>query len=86
MALQRNAAALPSLMPAKVHTLLYAFVVVLMGFELVAFAVFVEVFSISEGLPPEDPRLNRAFRYITGLVAGGALVQGGPGTLDRKRR
>ncbi len=60
-----------------VHTLLYAFVSVLMGFQLVAFAVFTKVFVISEGLLPEDPRLNRAFRYITletGLVAGGLLV------------
>ncbi len=60
-----------------VHTLLYAFVFVLMGFQLVAFAVFTKVFAISEGLLPEDPRINRAFRYITletGLVAGGLLM------------
>jgi len=60
-----------------VHTLLYAFVSVLLGFQLVAFAVFTKVFAISEGLLPEDPRLNCAFRYITletGLVAGGLLV------------
>ena len=60
-----------------VHTLLYAFVAVLLGFQLCAFAVFTKVFAISEGLLPEDPRLGRAFRYITletGLVAGGLLV------------
>jgi glycosyltransferase involved in cell wall biosynthesis len=60
-----------------VHTLLYAFVSVLLGFQLVAFAVFTKVFAISEGLLPEDPRLNRAFRYITletGLAIGGLLV------------
>jgi glycosyltransferase involved in cell wall biosynthesis len=60
-----------------VHTLLYAFVSVLMGFQLCAFAVFTKVFAISEGLLPEDPRLRRAFRYITletGLVAGAVLV------------
>ena len=54
-----------------VHTLLYAFVFVLLGFQLVAFAVFTKIFAISEGLLPEDPRLNRAFRYIsleTGLL------------------
>jgi hypothetical protein len=47
------------------------------GFELAAFAVFTKVFAISEGLLPEDPRLNHAFRYITletGLAAGGALM------------
>jgi glycosyltransferase involved in cell wall biosynthesis len=60
-----------------VHTLLYAFVSVLMGFQLCAFAVFTKVFATSEGLLPEDPRLNRAFRYITletGLVVGAVLV------------
>lgn len=65
-----------------VHTLLYAFVAVLMGFELVAFAVFAKVFAISEGLLPEDPRLSRAFRYITletGLAAGGTLIALGIG-------
>jgi hypothetical protein len=60
-----------------VHTLLYAFVFVLLGFQLVAFAVFTKIFAISEGLLPEDLRLNRAFRYITletGLAVGGLLV------------
>jgi glycosyltransferase involved in cell wall biosynthesis len=60
-----------------VHTLLYAFVFVLLGFQLVAFWVFAKVFAISEGLLREDPRLNRAFRYITletGLVTGALLV------------
>jgi hypothetical protein len=60
-----------------VHTLLYAFVSVLLGFQLVAFAVFTKIFAISEGLLPEDPRLNRVFRYITletGLVVGGVLM------------
>jgi len=60
-----------------VHTLLYAFVAALLGFQLVAFAVFTKVFAISEGLLPEDPRLNRVFRYVTletGLVVGGLLV------------
>jgi len=63
-----------------VHTLLYAFVSVLLGFQLVAFAVFTKVFAISEHLLPEDPRLTRVFRYITletGLVAGGLLVAAG---------
>jgi len=65
-----------------VHTLLYAFVLALLGFQLVAFAVFTKVFAISEGLLPEDPRLNRTFRYITletGLVVGGLLMALGVG-------
>lgn len=59
------------------HTLLYAFASIFSGIQLVAFAVFAKVFAISEGLLPEDPRLNRAFRYIkleTGLLAGALLV------------
>ena len=44
-----------------VHTLLYAFVSVLLGFQLIAFATFTKVFAITEGLLPEDPRLTRAF-------------------------
>ena len=65
-----------------VHTLVYAFVFVLLGFQLVAFAVFTKIFAISEGLLPEDPRLNRAFRYITletGLFAGFLLIALGLG-------
>jgi len=65
-----------------VHTLLYAFAAVMMGFQLVAFSVFTKVFAISEGLLPEDPRLNRAFRYVTletGLSVGGLLLALGIG-------
>ena len=65
-----------------VHTLLYAFVSVVLGFQFVTFAVFTKVFAISEGLLPEDPRLNQVFRYITletGLAAGGLLVALGIG-------
>jgi glycosyltransferase involved in cell wall biosynthesis len=60
-----------------VHTLLYAFVSVLLGFQLIAFGTFAKVFAISEGLLPPDPRLNRAFRWITletGLIVGGLLT------------
>ncbi len=60
-----------------VHTLAYAFGSMLVGFQLLAFAVFTKVFAITEGLLPEDPRLNRMFRYITletGLIAGAFLI------------
>jgi hypothetical protein len=60
-----------------VHTLLYAFVAILLGFQLIAFATFTKVFAITEGLLPEDPRLNRMFRWITletGLGVGGLLM------------
>jgi len=60
-----------------VHTLAYAFGSMMVGFQLLAFAVFTKVFAITEGLLPEDPRLNRFFEYITletGLIVGGLLV------------
>lgn len=65
-----------------VHTLLYAFVAVLLGFQLVAFAVFTKVFAISEGLLPRDPRMDRVFHYITletGLIVGAVLLAVGIG-------
>lgn len=60
-----------------VHTLAYAFGSMLVGFQLLAFAVFTKVFAITEGLLPEDPRLNRLFEYVkleTGLLVGASLV------------
>jgi glycosyltransferase involved in cell wall biosynthesis len=65
-----------------VHTLLYAFVSILLGFQLVAFATFTRVFAVSEGLLPPDPRMNTLFRWITleaGLVVGGLLMALGIG-------
>ena len=63
-----------------VHTLLYAALAVVVGFQSVTFAVFTKIFAITEGLLPEDPRLNRAFRYVTletGLLVGVGLVIAG---------
>lgn len=59
------------------HTLAYGFGSILVGFQLLAFAVFTKVFAITEGLLPEDPRLNRMFVYIkleTGLLVGALFV------------
>ncbi len=59
-----------------VHTLLYAAVLVLIGFQAVLFAVFSKVYAVTSGLLPPDARLNKLFRYITletGLAAGGAI-------------
>jgi glycosyltransferase involved in cell wall biosynthesis len=59
-----------------VHTLLYAAMAVLIGFQAATFAVFSKLFAIGEGLLPEDPRLNKLFRVLTletGLFAGGVL-------------
>jgi glycosyltransferase involved in cell wall biosynthesis len=63
-----------------VHTLLYAAMAIVIGFQAVLFAIFTKVFAISEGLLPEDPRWNKLFRWITlevGLIAGCALLVAG---------
>lgn len=63
-----------------IHTLLYAFVAIVLGWQLVAFATFTKVFAISEGLLPEDARLNRVFRHVTletGLIVGVLLTIAG---------
>jgi hypothetical protein len=60
-----------------IHTLLYAAAAIVLGFQTVLFAVLTKVFVISEGLLPEDPRLNKLFRYITlevGLIVGSLLL------------
>jgi glycosyltransferase involved in cell wall biosynthesis len=60
-----------------VHTLLYAAMSVLIGFQAITFAVLTKVFAISEGLLPEDPRLSAVFRWITlevGLFVGAVAV------------
>jgi Glycosyl transferase family 2 len=60
-----------------VHTLVYASMAILVGFQAIAFAVFTKVFAISEGLLPEDARLNKLFRWVTlevGLIVGGMLI------------
>ncbi|HET6145335.1 MAG TPA: glycosyltransferase family 2 protein [Candidatus Acidoferrales bacterium] len=65
-----------------VHTLLFAAMAILIGFQSVVFATFTKVFAISEGLLPEDPRLTRMFRYVTlevGLILGMLLILAGAG-------
>ena len=65
------------------NTLLFGAMAILIGFQSVNFAVFTKVFAITERLLPEDPRLNRLFRYITletGLVLGAVLILAGAGT------
>jgi glycosyltransferase involved in cell wall biosynthesis len=65
-----------------VHTMLFAAMAILIGFQSVVFATFTKIFAISEGLLPEDPRLTRTFRYVTlevGLVVGVLLILAGAG-------
>lgn len=62
-----------------VHTLLFASLAVLCGYQAILFAIFTKTFAISEGLMPEDRRLNRFFEIVNlerGLFIGafGLLV------------
>ena len=60
-----------------VHTLLFAAMAILIGFQAIPFAVCTKVFAVTEGLLPEDPLLNRLFGTITlevGLATGGVLM------------
>ena len=64
-------------------TLLFGAMAILIGFQSINFAVFTKVFAITEHLLPEDPRLNKAFRYVTletGLILGVLLILAGAGT------
>jgi glycosyltransferase involved in cell wall biosynthesis len=65
-----------------VDTLAYASAAVLLGFQLVFFAVAAKVFATMEGLLPEDPSFSKWFQYITletGLLTGAMLLLVGIG-------
>lgn len=65
-----------------VHTLLYASMAVVVGFQTVVFAFFTKIFATTQRLVPEDARLNRLFEYIrleTGLTIGAVLLLAGLG-------
>lgn len=59
------------------HTLLFASLAILCGYQAILFAVFAKTFAITEGLLPADPRMNRLFELVNlekGLAAGGAAL------------
>jgi glycosyltransferase involved in cell wall biosynthesis len=62
------------------HTLLFASLAILCGYQSSLFAIFTKTFAISEGLLPEDPRLTRFFDLVNlerGLImAATALLSG----------
>jgi glycosyltransferase involved in cell wall biosynthesis len=65
-----------------VHTLLYAAMAIIIGYQTVIFAIFTKVFAITEGLLPEDARLAMMFRHIKleiGIIAGTLLLVAGIG-------
>jgi glycosyltransferase involved in cell wall biosynthesis len=60
-----------------VHTLLFASLAVICGYQSVLFALMTKIFAISEGLLPADQRMTRLFEIVNlerGLLAGGATM------------
>jgi Glycosyl transferase family 2 len=63
-----------------VHTLLYAALAVVIGFQAVVFAILTKVFAVSERLLPGSERMDRLSRHVTleaGVVVGLALTLAG---------
>ncbi len=68
-----------------VHTLLFAVMAIISGYQAIIFAMLTKIFASVEGLIPEDPGFNKIFQYITletGLVLGALLMLiGGAGNI-----
>ena len=66
------------------HTLLFGTLAILLGYQLIQFAIFGKTFAISEGLLPEDEKLTRFFSLVTlerGVVIGALSFLVGLGLL-----
>jgi len=62
------------------HTLLFASLAIICGYQSILFAVFTKIFGVTERLLPADPRLTRLFRVVTlevGLFASLAAFLAG---------
>jgi glycosyltransferase involved in cell wall biosynthesis len=46
------------------HTLLFASLAIICGYQSIMFAILTKTFAINEGLLPEDPRMNRFFELV----------------------
>jgi hypothetical protein len=60
-----------------VHTLLYAGVAIVIGFQAVVFAVLARVYAASEGFLPDTELVQRARRVFSleaGLIVGALLI------------
>ncbi len=73
--------AMPNLRIAGVgfdaHTLLFASLAIICGYQSIVLAVFTKIFAIAEGLLPEDPRMTRLFQRVNlekGVAAGAAAM------------
>jgi len=66
------------------HTLLFASVAILCGYQSILFAILTKTFAISEGLIPPDPRMDRFFRLVNlerGLAVSALALIVGAGLL-----
>jgi hypothetical protein len=60
-----------------VHTLLFASLAIICGYQSVLFAVMTKIFAISQGLLPQDRRMTRLFEIVNlerGLIGGAVLM------------
>ena len=60
-----------------VHTLLFASLAIICGYQSVLFAVMTKIFAISQGLLPQDKRMTRLFEIVNlerGWIAGAILM------------
>lgn len=67
-----------------VHTLLFASLSILCGYQSILFAILTKSFAITEGLIPEDLRMDRFFQLVTlerGLIVGALSLLVGLGLL-----
>ncbi len=82
------AVALPGLRVGRVHfdvhTLLVGGLMIVCGYQAVVFAFLTKIFAITEGLLPEDPRMNQLYEVFNlerGIVAGVAATTVGAGLI-----
>jgi glycosyltransferase involved in cell wall biosynthesis len=66
------------------HTLLFASLAIICGYQSIVFAIFTKTFAITEGLLPEDPRMTRFFELMNlerGLIISAIALLIGLGLL-----
>ena len=66
------------------HTLLFASLAIICGYQSILFAIFAKMFAVSEGLLPEDRRMTTLFKVATlerGVMAGAVAMIVGVGLL-----
>ncbi|HEV8542733.1 MAG TPA: glycosyltransferase family 2 protein [Verrucomicrobiae bacterium] len=59
------------------HTLLFASMGIMCGYEAIVFALFTRTYGVAEGLMPEDPRLTKFFKIVTlerGLIGAAIAI------------